>query len=129
MHQDIQSFSDLTDIDTSELLEVRVVLKMHGDVKFVFTINSDEFTELSFTKKYPIGTQLTFGCQLIDFTSGAGAIEIQSITVNDREVLPIYLHRGTPPASYFDFPDPWVFVIDQPFYPWYHEITGQGWIA
>lgn len=129
MHQDIQSFSDLTVIDTSEMLVVAVQLRRHGDINFVFSINDDRFTELSFSKKYPLNTQLTFRCEIIDFVENTGAIEIDAVTVNGKQVLPIYLHLGNPQTSYFNFKDPWVFQLDLPFYPWYHGITGQGWIA
>jgi hypothetical protein len=129
MHQDIQSFSDLTGIDTSALLTVQVVLVNHGGVDFVFSVNDNEFSGTTFVKQYPIDTELEFKCQLVEFVENSGGIEIKSITVNNKEVLPLYQHRASPATAYIDFSDSWEFRISGLFYPWYHEITGQGWIA
>ena len=129
MYQDIQNFSELTAIDTKELLEVQVSLKMHGNVDFVFLLNEDKFTELEFKRRYPINSLLSFGIKLLNFEKETGAIEISSIKVNEKEILPLYLHLATPQTSYINFSEPWNFTIDRYFYPWYHGITGQGWIA
>lgn len=129
MLQDTQSFSELTDIDTTELLEVNVVLRKHGDIDFTFSVNDDKFSDLMFSKKYPINTLLIFKCQLHDFIENSGAVEVVSISVNGREILPKYQHHGVPASAYFDFSTKWVLQLDRPFYSWYHEITGQGWIA
>lgn len=129
MHRDIKSFSDLTDIDTDELLEVSVKLKRHGGVNFIFTINDDEFTDLCFAKRYPLGTVLRFECKLIDFVENSGAIEIEMVSVNGKQILPVYLHQAMPQTSYIAFAGSWRFELSKPFYPWYHELTGQGWIA
>lgn len=129
MLPDIQNFSDLTDIDTSELLEVQIELKKHGNIKHLFSINNELLTGLSFVKRYPLDTQFIFRCELVDFVENAGAIEITSITVNDKQVLPLYQHLGSPATAFIGSNVPWVFKIDQPFYRWYHHISGQGWIA
>jgi len=128
MHQDIQNFSDLTVIDTSEFLEVRVTLRVHGEVKFEFSVNSDVFNTGTFSSRYPIDTLFTFRCNVSELSQGS-AVEIVSVTVNDKKFLPIYLHLATPQTSYINFTGLWEFKIDRPFYPWYHDITGQGWIA
>lgn len=129
MHQDIQSFSDLTDIDTSERLEVAVRLIRHGNVEYRFSINGDEFTSTEFRKKCPLTGPLILRCEIKNFIEGSGAVEIDSVTVNGNQILPIYLHHGIPQTSYFNTSRPWEFRIDIPFYVWYHNITGQGWIA
>lgn len=129
MLQDIQNFSDLTVIDTSALIEVCVKLKVHGDPVFVFSVNDDRFSTDAFNKRYPLNTRFTFRCVLTRFTEGHDAVEVKSVTINGKEILPLYLHQGFPQTSYFNFSEPWVFEMCSPFYPWYHEITGQGWIA
>ena len=53
---------------------------------------------------------------------------IASLTIDGIEILPKYLHLANPPTNYLDRFDSWTFKIPS-FYPWYHEITGQGWIA
>ena len=56
------------------------------------------------------------------------AIIIKSITLDGYEIMPIYQNLATPPTGYLDVSGTWTFKIPS-FYPWYHELTGQGWIA
>lgn len=56
------------------------------------------------------------------------AIEIISLRIDEHEVIPLYLNQSDPPTNYLDFTGTWSFKIPN-FYPWYHEITGQGWVA
>ena len=56
------------------------------------------------------------------------AIEITKLKIDVYEVLPLYQHLATPPTNYLDFTGTWTFEIPE-FYPWLHEITGQGWVA
>lgn len=56
------------------------------------------------------------------------AIEISTLTIDGHKILPTYLHLADPPTNYLDFSGNWSFKIPS-FYPWYHQITGQGWIA
>ena len=55
------------------------------------------------------------------------AIEISNLSIDGNRVLPRYQHLATPPTNYLDFTGVWTLEIPN-FYPWYHEITGQGWI-
>jgi hypothetical protein len=56
------------------------------------------------------------------------AIEIVSLKIDDHEIMPLYLNQSSPPTNYLNFTGTWTFKIPS-FYPWYHELTGQGWIA
>jgi hypothetical protein len=56
------------------------------------------------------------------------AIEIVGLKIDDHEIMPLYLNQSNPPTNYLDFTGTWTLTIPN-FYPWYHEITGQGWIA
>ena len=55
------------------------------------------------------------------------AIEIVRLAIDDRDVMPMYLNQSVPPTNYLDFTGSWTLKILN-FYPWYHEMTGQGWI-
>lgn len=55
------------------------------------------------------------------------AVEVQ-VVIDGFEVLPKYQHLATPPTAYLDFNGEWALHIPN-FYPWYHEVTGQGWIV
>jgi len=55
------------------------------------------------------------------------AVMISGIYIDSHEVMPTYLQHSNPPTSYLDFNGTWTLNIPN-FYPWYHVITGQGWI-
>ena len=52
---------------------------------------------------------------------------IVSLAVDNKEILPKYQHLTDPPTNYLDQSGTWVFKISN-FYPWFHNVTGQGWI-
>ena len=123
------NFSELTDIDTSSALEVSVKLRVNGDIKYRFTVNDDVVDATEWNKSYELRAPLRFKCQVTEFIPGHSGVDIQSITVNGIEVLPLYCGRATPPTSYISFAESWSFDIMVPFYVWHHDITGQGWVA
>ena len=53
---------------------------------------------------------------------------VLALTVDGYDVLPKYRHLANPPTDYVDFNNSWSFKIPN-FYPLYHEITGEGWVA
>lgn len=56
------------------------------------------------------------------------AIEILNLSIDGYGILPAYQHTANPPTNYLDVSGTWSIEIPN-FYPWYHEITGQGWTA
>lgn len=124
-----KNFSELTAIDTSKALEVQVQLKHHGDISYEFWVNQDKLTDVAYTGYYNLTTPLQFRCQVTSAVPGHSGVEIVSITVNGHTVMPLYLNHSTPPANYLTEVGDWEFNISQPFYIWYHDVTGQGWIA
>ena len=50
-----------------------------------------------------------------------------NVTINKKEVMPIYLNQADPKTNWIT--DNWTLTVPGPFYTWYHQITGQGWIA
>jgi hypothetical protein len=67
--------------------------------------------------------------ELTDFDEGTSAVEIEYFGINGLEVLPRYHHLSSSGGSYIDQLGTWRFQIAPRFYPWYHGISGQGWIA
>jgi hypothetical protein len=121
MHQDMKNFYDLTIIDVSDKLKVKIKLIEHKQPEYVFTVNEWSVGTYALLN-FGLLDNLKFKCEV-----QKGAVEIEKITINDKEVLPLYLHLAEPKTSWIT--DTWCFEINQPFYPWYHKITGQGWIA
>jgi hypothetical protein len=118
----MKNFLDLTDIDTSNLIEVKIELALHNDPEYVFSLNGIAVTNINTTLYFDLLANLEFRC-----TVTAGVVEILDIQVNNQTILPLYLNRALPPTSWIT--GAWEFDINEPFYVWLHQITGQGWIA
>ena len=121
MPQDMKNFSDITAIDTSQLLEIYIELNEHDNPQYNFTVND-----------IPVASQTVYYVDLlrtIKFNCfiSSGAVEVAKITINGLEVMPIYQHLADPATNWIT--SNWSFKISGPFYPWYHAITGQGWTA
>jgi hypothetical protein len=115
----MKNFSDITAIDINNQLEVQVELIEHDNPDFAFTVN-----EIPYQSKMYFGLldQICFSCKISN-----GAVEVARITINGKEVLPIYQHLAEPATNWII--TAWEFAVPAPFYPWYHKITGQGWTA
>jgi len=117
----MKNFYDITVIDTKDKLKIQIELIEHDNPKYSFFVNDFNITPIFYIKADLLET-LSFKCNVRN-----GAIEVAKIIINENEVMPKYLHLATPPTSWIT--TKWEFTIPGPFYPWYHEITGQGWIA
>jgi hypothetical protein len=117
----MKNFYEITVIDIDNQLEVEVELIEHDSPVYTFTVN-DLPVVSSIRFAFCLLDEFKFCC---DVTSGA--IEIAKIAINGHEILPKYQHLATPPTAWIT--NSWHLHIPQPFYPWYHQITGQGWIA
>jgi hypothetical protein len=129
MHQDIRTFSDLLDIDTSRGLEVAVKLRANGSISYQFKVNDDLVNGEFWSKTYDLRTPFKFSCLITEYTPNHSGIDIVSVSINSIEILPLYAGNATPPVNYLSFLGEWSFEINVPFYVWYHDISGQGWIA
>lgn len=122
MHQDIKTFSELMDIDTSKLLCVEYTLKELDNSTYKFYIND---IECNSEGKLLLDLNDSLRFQLdVD----VGAVEITSIRINDFEVIPKYMHHSSNGNHWTSEKTSWQFNIKH-FYTWKHEITGDGWIA
>ena len=127
MHQDINTFSDVLDIKTPDQLQVRLVVVAHGNIHYRMRLNGHLIAELDTTHTFDLLSSVHLKCRVIDANNGA--VEIKSLTVNGTEVLPRYQHLAQPPTAWIDQEGTWQFDIPSSFYPWFHAISGQGWVA
>jgi hypothetical protein len=127
MHQDIKTFSDILDIDTRDQLQVRLVIEPHGSVHYRMRLNGHLISDLDTTYNLSLFSVVKLRCEIFD--TSPGAVEIKLLSINGQEVLPKYQHLATPPTAWIDQPGSWEFFIDKSFYPWFHAISGQGWVA
>lgn len=121
MPQDIKNFYNLTDIDTSAQLKVEILLHCHDTAEYRFTVNKQISTESSIFY-FDLLDSLYFNCSVT-----RGAVEVVKIAINGYEIMPVYLHLAEPKTNWIT--DNWTLSVPGPFYPWYYEITGQGWVA
>jgi hypothetical protein len=119
MYQDMKNFLDFTAIDLKDQIEVKIELIEHHNPVYTFTVND---LPVSDVLRIGLLDDLHFSCNI-----SKGAVEISNITVNGNQVMPVYQHLSHPPTNWIT--QNWYLTIPGPFYPWYHQITGQGWTA
>jgi len=125
MHQDIKTFSEVLDIKTQDQLQVQLVIVPHGNIHYRMRLNGHLISDLDTTYALDLFAPINLKCQVID--ANDGAVEIKMLAVNGVEVLPKYQHLANPQTAWIT--QDWEFKTSGPFYPWFHKISGQGWVA
>ena len=115
----MKNFSEVTAISTADQLLVKIELIEHDNPVYSFTVNGIPAAD---TITVDLLEPIHFKC-----TVQAGAIDVAKIAINGYEVMPLYQHHASPATSWVTAD--WELHIQQPFYTWYHQATGQGWIA
>jgi hypothetical protein len=128
MPQDIQNFSDLSAINTADQLQVNLVLRQHGNIKYRIRINDITVDADSVELLFDLLDTITLKVSVTDFEPGASGLEIVNFSINGLEVLPLYKHQFSQDA-YFDTIGDFEFTIPGPFYASYFNLSGQGFIA
>lgn len=121
----MKNFSEL--LDTNSELSVSIDLRIHGRVEYHASLNKCVFAD-KITTQLRLKTDINFVIQLQDFNEGTSGIEVVEFSINGLEILPRYQHLATPPTNYIDKIGIWRIAIPAPFYSWYHNVTGQGWL-
>lgn len=125
----MKNFLEAQDIKPGLTLDCCLGVKhIHGNIDCVITVNGEIKTnvEREVWFSVPLDQPIDISIQPINRQHPA-ALEL-SLTIDGFEVLPKYQHLANPPTDYIDFNEIWSLQIPN-FYSWYHEITGQGWIA
>jgi hypothetical protein len=129
MHQDIKTFSDAWAIDPAGQLQVDFRMQRHGRTQSRVSLNQYVLDWDVATIHVGLFESILLEIDLLDFDEGSSGIEIVDFRVNGLEVLPLYQHMASRPTNYIDQKGKWIFAIPGPFYTWYHNTSGQGWIA
>jgi hypothetical protein len=124
----MNNFSDITAIETHGALAVQYNLIQHGETHSTNLINGQSIGYGTGRILVDLFDAVVLEITLHDFLEGSSGIEVE-LAINGLEVLPKYQHLATRPTNYIDCLGLWRMEIATPFYIWYHEITGQGWIA
>ena len=128
----MKNFSEATAIKSDLKLKIVLELKAVDVCPCQIKINDEliYFGDLIGTNMFihHIGLCSPIDIQMMLDRHHPQAIEITSLKIDDIQILPLYRHLATPPTNYLDFTGSWSLKIPN-FYPWLHEITGQGWIV
>ena len=87
----------------------------------------------------PILSSIVFEVEILnkDYNSDSdSAIEVLDITVDGIQLLPEFVRYSTyfndknwtEPTTHLGFNGTWQFIIPEPFWRWYHKVSGQGWL-
>ena len=123
MHQDIQNFSQIMDIDIHNKIILKYKIKIHRKPVYNFSINGVQIHDTEGTLYFDLGEEITITA---NETSGQNAIEFESLTINGDEILKKYMHIANPPTHWIENCPHWELKIPKHYHAWYQEITGHG---
>lgn len=127
MPQDLMNFSEALVINPR--LEVKVTVCVHGLVHGRVELNGHTCNIGENIISVGLLDLINLTSTIEQFDEGSSGIEITSMTVNGYEVIPKYQHYSSSGNAYHDWIGKWELQLTDPFYVWYHDATGQGWIA
>lgn len=129
----MKNFSELTAIKPTLMLDISLLLVAVDQCDYTVIINGETVSTGLLTSSAEFKKQIEL-TEVIDISISVKnrqhpqAIIISGLYIDGYEVMPTYQHLAMPPTNYIDFTGVWSLTIPN-FYPWYHEITGQGWTA
>lgn len=118
----MQSFSDITAIDTSNKIKISVDIKAFDKAEYELLINNHKVNK-------SFAVDLLDPIDIVINKTGEGLVDIASISINDYEIMPLYLLHSDPPTNCLTSVTTWHLSIKPNFYVWYHYVSGNGWIA
>lgn len=124
----MKNFYEATVIKPTLQLDLILKLTSSGPCKVIAQINNDLVFDQSFEQETVIHHQLPINSAIdINLNNLSGAVRIE-LTIDGYRTVPPYQHCAAPQTDYLVSPGQWSLQIPN-FYVWYHQITGQGWIA
>jgi len=127
----MKNFSEATIIKSALTVNVKFTFTPTGQVPCLVkfgnkTLYEDTIKEpLTVDLDVPLTDPIDLSVQIYRHHPDAVII---SLTIDDINIIPMYQNQAVPPTNYIDFNSIWTLNIPN-FYPWYHELTGQGWVA
>lgn len=133
----MKTYSDLLDIEP--VLDLRLEIETIGSPDYSIKLNNIYVPEKFYTTKISLLEPVTLDIRLqnkIYTTEYETAVIIKSFLIDDILILPKYDYlvnytndkNYTLPTSYLGFNGRFLFDTGKPFYHWYHEINGRGWL-
>jgi hypothetical protein len=127
----MKNFSEATAIKPTLTVKVKFTVTPIGQVPCLIKIGTKTLFEntikepQTFDLVLPLTDPIDLSVQIYRHHPDA---VILHLSIDGYDILPKYQHLATPSTVYLDISGIWTLNIPN-FYPWYHEITGQGWIA
>ena len=125
----MKNFYEATVIKPTLKLDIVLQVRPVGIIQAQIWINTANWTrEISNSEQFRHTVDLTdpIDIQIQIQRTHPEALEVE-LEIDGISVLPMYQHLANPPICYIDNNSVWTYHIPN-FYPWLHEITGQGWI-
>ena len=122
-HQNIHNFSEIMDIDTSNLIKLTFEIESFDGASYELTVNNHTVTSNS------IAIDLTSPMTIKITKSNEGLINIKSIKANDYEIMPYYMMHSSSQTNRLDTITAWHLSISPNFFSWLHNVSGDGIIA
>ncbi len=123
----MKNFLDLLDIEITSALNVKILFRATENIDYYVKINEYAITSQNFQCTLDLLTPIVFIFNIRDINEGE-YIEIIEFSINGIELFPIYQHLSSNGSNFIAQTGSWSFKIDRPFYQWYHQISGQGWL-
>jgi len=127
----MKNFSELTDIKSTLTIKIKLSVTPVGILPCLIKLGSEILYEDLITQPriFDVELPLTDSIDLtVQINRHHPTAVILDLSIDGYEIIPKYQHLAFPPTGYIDSNQVWNLKIPN-FYPWYHEITGQGWIA
>jgi hypothetical protein len=127
----MKNFSELTYIKSTLTIKIKLSVTPVGILPCLIKLGSEILYEDLITQPqiFDVELPLTDSIDLtVQINRHHPTAVILDLSIDGYEIIPKYQHLATPPTDYINFNTTWTFKIPN-FYPWYHNITGQGWIA
>jgi len=115
-------------LGTRPNLDVVVKIKQHGIVTAKVMLNGYIIDNVVGLFSVDLFSPIQLSVDMLEFEEGTSGIEIELLTVDGLEILPLYQHLATSSTNYIDKKGLWTMEMPAPFYQWYHTISGQGWL-
>ena len=126
----MKNFYESTIIKPELALDVKLRAQPVGLVHYHIQINDKEWLgcmDQPQVFETSIDLTATINIQIQIDRQHPEALEID-LEIDGFKILPLYQHLISTDNCYINTNDVYRFSIPN-FYPWYHEVTGQGWIV
>ena len=101
----------------------------HGNLLDSITLTWD----IDLLRTFDISIELNDKNDQVDHTS---AVIVSQLTIDSHNLVPQWSHLAqytneknyNLPTTHLGFNGNWKITVDKPFYQWWHQVTGQGWL-